>query len=378
MIIANLSLVAKLKTDFGLDMAACGFDEDSFATDERGLERFYGEVADVISKQSRWKVASNEIALGFFSFGKFLMFKDLDPKSWPEEKQPDANGVMKRLLGSGFGDRPAAYAEDINIDSVIKPGDVRFVKDADSSQTEAILEVREGSNLVIQGPPGTGKSQTITNIIAELIGQKKTVLFVAEKMAALEVVKRRLDESHLSDGDEEPVINLREVVTALRFRLPDEVEDLPPSHSAGCELTRMLVRLTQMERLLLPRKKQRALEQMTTVLPRWAKQPGWVRSSAQADEINTLLEVLESSGKGECPDWGQLADAWLDLVRPAWSRYLDHGGRKATMTRLRHLQKELLAEPIPAQRVIERISGIAMRQTWEERIVACVLGYTGG
>lgn len=199
-LMANLSLVAKLKTDFGLDMAACGFDEDNFATDERSLGRFYGDVADVISKQSRWKVASNEIALGFFSFGKFLMFKDLDPKSWPEEKQPDANGVMKRLLGSGFGDRPAAYEEDVDIDSVIKPGDVRFVKDADSSQTEAILEVREGSNLVIQGPPGTGKSQTITNIIAELIGQRKTVLFVAEKMAALEVVKRRLDESHLGDA----------------------------------------------------------------------------------------------------------------------------------------------------------------------------------
>lgn len=107
---------------------------------------------------------------------------------------------MKRLLGSGFGDIGAAYPEDVNIDSVIAPGDVRFVKDADSSQTEAILEVREGSNLVIQGPPGTGKSQTITNIIAELIGQKKTVLFVAEKMAALEVVKRRLDESHLGDA----------------------------------------------------------------------------------------------------------------------------------------------------------------------------------
>lgn len=199
-LMANLSLVAKLKTDFGLDLASCAFDEDSFATDESSLGRFYNDVADVISKQKRWKVASNEIALGFFSFGKFLMFKDLDPKSWPEEKQPDANGVMKRLLGSGFGDMRAAYAEDVHIDSVIKPGDVRFVKDADSSQTEAILEVREGSNLVIQGPPGTGKSQTITNIIAELIGQKKTVLFVAEKMAALEVVKRRLDECHLGDA----------------------------------------------------------------------------------------------------------------------------------------------------------------------------------
>ncbi len=128
------------------------------------------------------------------------MFKDLDPKSWPEEKQPSAHSVMKRLLGPGFGDMRPAWPEEVNIDSVINPGDVRFVKDADSSQTEAILEVREGTNLVIQGPPGTGKSQTITNVIAELIGQKKTVLFVAEKMAALEVVKRRLDESHLGDA----------------------------------------------------------------------------------------------------------------------------------------------------------------------------------
>ncbi|MEG1209538.1 MAG: DUF3320 domain-containing protein [Leclercia sp.] len=199
-LMANLSLAAKLRTDFGLDISSCVFDEDSFASDEESLEHYFGDIADVIAKQGRWKIANNEMALGFFSFGKFLMFKDLDPKSWPEDKQPGANNVMKRLLGSGFGDMRAAYAEEVNIDSVIKPGDVRFVKDADSSQTEAILEVREGTNLVIQGPPGTGKSQTITNIIAELIGQKKTVLFVAEKMAALEVVKRRLDESHLGDA----------------------------------------------------------------------------------------------------------------------------------------------------------------------------------
>ena len=155
-LIANLSLIAKLKTDFGLDMTSCRFDEDSFATDESSLGRFYGDVADVVSKQGPWKVASNEIALGFFSFGKFLMIKDLDPKSWPEEKQPEANGVMKRLLGAGFAGVRAAYAEGVNIDSVIKPGDVRFVKDADSSQSEAILGGREGTNLVSQGPPGTG------------------------------------------------------------------------------------------------------------------------------------------------------------------------------------------------------------------------------
>ena len=196
----NLSLIAKLKTDFGLDLAACEFSDDRFDAAEGSLDSFYAEVTELVSKQSRWKVSTNEAALGFFSFGKFLMFKDLDPKSWPQDQQPDAHPVITRLLGPGFGDQHPAYAEDVNIDSVLQPGEVRFVKDADSSQTEAILEVREGANLVIQGPPGTGKSQTITNIIAELIAQKKTVLFVAEKMAALEVVKRRLDECHLGDA----------------------------------------------------------------------------------------------------------------------------------------------------------------------------------
>ena len=64
--------------------------------------------------------------------------------------------------------------------------------DSDTSQTLAIHDVRKGKNLIIQGPPGTGKSQTIANVIASAVADGKTVLFVAEKMAALEVVKRRL------------------------------------------------------------------------------------------------------------------------------------------------------------------------------------------
>ena len=72
--------------------------------------------------------------------------------------------------------------------------------DADGSQTLALVDVNNGSNLVVQGPPGTGKSQTITNMIAEAIGRGRTVLFVSEKMAALEVVKRRLDSVGLGDA----------------------------------------------------------------------------------------------------------------------------------------------------------------------------------
>lgn len=196
-LVLNLSLAAKLKADFSISLPDFDLDSDVAAAE---LQRYFEEVGEAVRLQKRWCVQADELVLGFFSFGKFLMFKDLDPQSWPEEKSPANHAVIGRLLRGGFGESKPAFDDDVNVDAVCDPGDVHFVKDADSSQTQAILEVRAGSNLVIQGPPGTGKSQTITNLIAELISQGKTVLFVAEKMAALEVVKRRLDESHLGDA----------------------------------------------------------------------------------------------------------------------------------------------------------------------------------
>ena len=71
--------------------------------------------------------------------------------------------------------------------------------DADSSQQDAILLSKKGISFVLQGPPGTGKSQTITNIIAEAIADNKKVLFVSEKMAALQVVYNRLASAGLAD-----------------------------------------------------------------------------------------------------------------------------------------------------------------------------------
>lgn len=73
------------------------------------------------------------------------------------------------------------------------------VVDADSSQQDAIVLSKRGISFVLQGPPGTGKSQTITNIIAEALADGKKVLFVSEKMAALDVVHKRLSNVGLSD-----------------------------------------------------------------------------------------------------------------------------------------------------------------------------------
>jgi hypothetical protein len=72
-----------------------------------------------------------------------------------------------------------------------------LIRDADSSQHSALVHALRGQNLVIEGPPGTGKSQTITNLIAAALARGRTVLFVAEKLAALAVVRRRLDDAGL-------------------------------------------------------------------------------------------------------------------------------------------------------------------------------------
>lgn len=183
----NISLVAKMKTEFGIEIP--DFDEENNSVNE-----YFENVKQAVEGQSRWSIDNDSIVIGFFSFGKFLMYWDLDVEHWPEHTHPLEHSVLKALLQEGFQETSSKFGEEHHLDQYLKYGESNLIKDADSSQILAILDANQGRNLVIQGPPGTGKSQTITNLIADAIGHGKKVLFVSEKMAALEVVKRRLDE----------------------------------------------------------------------------------------------------------------------------------------------------------------------------------------
>lgn len=190
----NLSLAAKLKGEFGIDLPELPDIEELVLTEH------FDAIAKEIKGQKRWRIERHEIALGFFSFSKFLMYRDLEPDNWCDSDNPDANPLIAGLLRDGFQADAGSVSEDDYLDELIAPNALSQVTDVDSSQALVMLDVRAGRNLVIQGPPGTGKSQTITNLIADAIGQGKRVLFVAEKMTALEVVKRRLDKAHLGDA----------------------------------------------------------------------------------------------------------------------------------------------------------------------------------
>ena len=186
-ITTNLSLQAKLEAEFGIALPEVP------DIDELSPTTYFEAVENVVVDQPRWEVLRNDMVLWFFSFAKYLMYRDLDPGNWPEHAVLEQNPTLLALLQDGFASEPPLCGDEAKIDPLIAPQQMIHVTDADSSQAIVIEEVRRGRSLVVQGPPGTGKSQTITNMIATAVKEGKKVLFVAEKMAALEVVSSRLE-----------------------------------------------------------------------------------------------------------------------------------------------------------------------------------------
>jgi hypothetical protein len=191
-IVTNLPLQERLRTDFGLELPDIAEDE-TFAPDA-----YFNDIAGRIENRTLWSIDRDGMQLGFFSFSKLLMMRDLEPEHWPEGAFED-HPVLGGLLGGGFERSKPLFGPQEPLDPRLAPSDLLHVVPADASQTRVIEEVRAGRNLVVQGPPGTGKSQTIANIIAGAAHDGKTVLFVAEKMAALSVVHDRLQKVGLGD-----------------------------------------------------------------------------------------------------------------------------------------------------------------------------------
>ena len=184
----NLSLEAKL-AEQGITLPPLETPEN-----KEGIDAYFQKVSEAVSTQEGWHVVP-DIYLDFFSFTKFVMYKDLEPEVWDVDSHPLLGLVLGELANTSEEDGFKPEEVDVKLSSQ----SVYHVMDADSSQIAVIEDIKKGKNLVVEGPPGTGKSQTITNIIAELLAGGKQVLFVSAKMAALEVVKNRLDRVGLGD-----------------------------------------------------------------------------------------------------------------------------------------------------------------------------------
>ena len=193
----NSTLLEFLKQDFELRNPEL---EGELPRDQSGID------VPLIFEIMRRKVRDiagfevvEELALSTFSFAKYLMWKDLVDRADQLRKNRLVEHLIdgsKETYGEIEGNTPIAPEE---IDRRRLPRDLLTPLPADSSQLAAVLASSAGCDFILVGPPGTGKSQTITNIIAQCLGEGKTVLFVAEKAAALDVVHRRLVATRLGD-----------------------------------------------------------------------------------------------------------------------------------------------------------------------------------
>lgn len=194
----NATLVQFLERDFDLKLPQFSAElplDDSGIDVPRILAMMRQAVRDVPGME-----VVDETALSTFSFAKFLMWKDLVERTDALRQ----NRVVSHLIDSPeqsfhTADADKPFRDEHELDQTYAPGDIVCLLPADSSQTAATLAAAEGRDFVIIGPPGTGKSQTIANMIANCLAVGKTVLFVAEKTAALDVVYRRLREHGLGN-----------------------------------------------------------------------------------------------------------------------------------------------------------------------------------
>ena len=188
----NQALAVKLAKDFNITLPQL---EDA---DEVDLAALLASIRRAVRPQREWRVVDRAV-LHLFSFQSESMYRDL----LDNEAQIARHRLIRVIT---LGPKAPEAAELIfdppapaSLDEYAPPEDLRHIRDADSSQRRCVLAAREGRSFVMDGPPGTGKSQTITNIIAELLAAGRTVLFVSEKAAALDVVYKRLRESQLHE-----------------------------------------------------------------------------------------------------------------------------------------------------------------------------------
>ena len=205
----NTTLLEMLRQDYRLDVDGL---DGPLPTDEHGvhIDEIWNRVRRAILDTPQLEVTT-DVRIGNASFAKHLMWSDLrdrrdalrgspvvaqlldadiEDAHTRADHEDDASPYDAALYG-GTG-QPAVPAREI--DSRYGPAELLMPLPADGSQTAAVADAHEGRSFVLIGPPGTGKSQTIANLIAHYLGNRRTVLFASEKTAALNVVHQRLKE----------------------------------------------------------------------------------------------------------------------------------------------------------------------------------------
>ncbi|MCQ2252704.1 MAG: DUF4011 domain-containing protein, partial [Bacteroidales bacterium] len=186
-VIANITLSEMLRQNFDINLGL----PDPLPMDESGVDvpKILAIVRHAILNQSRWDVEEKAV-IGNFSFNKFVMWNDIHSHADLLAKNKIVNSLIEGRLTY---EQTSKGKNAEQMDTEYTPAQMLLPVSSDSSQLEAVEEAVSGNSYIMFGPPGSGKSQTITNIIANALYRGQRVLFVAQKAAALEVVRTRLE-----------------------------------------------------------------------------------------------------------------------------------------------------------------------------------------
>jgi len=217
----NLTLIEFLEAEHGINIKQL---RENLPEDHSGLdvEKIWQTVKDAVAQQPGFEVKP-DCVIASFSFAKYLMWKDLKDRLGDLKKNPFVAHMIDRPQESYQQD--FRFLEPTEIDTKIDPSEIFMPLNADSSQIVAIEASGRPQDFVLEGPPGTGKSETIANMIAHNLGVGRKVLFVAEKIAALQVVYRRLEkigldhlalELHSNKANKKAVLDQLRRATELR------------------------------------------------------------------------------------------------------------------------------------------------------------------
>ena len=225
----NITLIEYLRQIFGIKVLGL----DPLPQDEHGIDipRVFHILRQAVMDKKRWNV-ENMAFLGLFSFGQFVMWNDLRNRS----EELKTSKVVSSLMEGRLTWNPENSGCTLKtLDEELRPDELAVPLSADSSQLLAVTAAAQGQSFVLHGPPGTGKSQTITNMIANALYQGKSVLFVAEKMAALNVVQNRLEkigldpfcmELHSNKTNKTAVLSqLNQALEVGRYKSPEDYKE---------------------------------------------------------------------------------------------------------------------------------------------------------
>ena len=296
----NITILEKLKQDFGIVVSGL----DPLPQDEHGIDirKVMTTLRQAVMEKKRWDTLESAY-LGIFSFSQFVMWNDLRNRSEDLQRNKIVSSLMDgRLAWEGI---------DMSDPASIGDNPVFLPLSADASQLFAIRAAADGQSFVLHGPPGSGKSQTITALIANALANGQSLLFVAEKMAALEVVQKRLEkiglgpfclELHSNKAKKRAVLEqLRRVMEITRQGSPRDFADKAEEIAA---LRRELDQYVQALHLTQRCGKSLfdligAYEQVCDAPEIPALDPQWVEGLDETTigHLQTLLEQLVSAGR---------------------------------------------------------------------------------